>query len=619
MADTPTVIPGALILALMSLPPDEEEAVQPTGTETLFILDDELPEDQIDKAAEIVRRCPMAKYGTAQTAENQIVSLLLARDDLERGSGLSGLIAGAQTVRSPALVRYNTKAGSVFLPRNRIFSRETLRQLGDILEAVSPEPADASDDSASETVLAAYRDQEGCWNTLRCELPTADAEALFEEGGGGTGSESAAEWRFKDLRETEASLKALRETISRLAPRAGYRLTLHPYAPPEGKGQSLARILERIAELEIKASFLRGVEAPHTTLLRFTQAQLPALADFIESVPIADIDSGRVQYAFYASAGEPDGIHFLMYDPALVLTTRPFSEWSWRRDTEDAPIRYWVDPNWTQFYGRVSGGVKSKVFTPHNAVLHPTLHSYAPEDMDAYLRDIVARRLSSGEQNDAVRALLDDSRRAPGLVFTHSTETGFDIEIDVIDLDAFLPLRQRLDWINDNLLMNDPALVDQERMRQIAQSLYEGAAAQALLDEMGAQEEKAGKEAEAMIGRLSAKLDGLTGRFRAEFQASVEQAELMTGRIQTVAQRIAAIEAMLAEAEDLNAEAQIYTEGLAPIVADLEGYREEIEARLREALAEAETFVSSASVRLAMALQSIDTLSAELRRERGDA
>jgi len=311
-------------------------------------------------------------------------------------------------------------------------------------------------------------------------------------------------------------------------------------------------------------------------------------------------------------------VHFLMYDPALVLPSRPFSEWNWRKATKDPPVQYWVDPNWARIYGRDAISVRSKVFTPRNVVLHPTLQSYAPKDMDSYLRDLIARRLSSGDQNEPVHALLDDPRRAPGLIFSESTDPDFEVAIDVIDLDSFEPLRQRLDWINDNLLMNDPAFVNQDRIRLIAQSLFEGGAAQKLLHEMSAHEETAGREAEAMVGRLNDRLSVLSERFREEFNASVEQAELMTGRIETLALRIADIEAMLVEAEDLNVEAAIYTDALAPMSADIEIFRDEIEANLRATLEEAEAYVSSAETRLTLAHQSVDELVQRLKRVRGN-
>jgi hypothetical protein len=615
--DNPDLVSGGLILALMSLAPDAENVVQPAGPETLFVLDDAAPEDQVNQAAEIVRRCPMARFGAAETAQKDLVSLVLVRDELDRGSSLSGMIAGEQAVSAPALVRYETQAGSIFLPRDRTFSRETLRDLGLILNAVIPRPpSDEPEEVPLASVMGAYRGEEAGWHTFRCTLPARDARELMDVTESETFPEDGAAWCFQDLRETEASLEALLDTIGNAAPRAGYRLTLHPYSPSVQKGQNLANILERITELEIQAAFLHGMEAPQTVLLRFTRTQLPAMADFIESIPVDVIDAGHVHYAFYTSAGVPEGVHFLMYDPALVLPSRPFLEWDWRNATKDTPIQYWVDPNWARIYGRDVTGVRSKVFTPRNVVLHPTLQSYAPENMDTYLRDLVARRLSSGDQNEPVRALLDDPRCAPGLIFSESTDPDFEVEIDVIDLDSFEPLRQRLDWINDNLLMNDPAFVDQDRIQLIAQALFEGSAAKGLLAEMGAHEEAASREAEAMTSRMTDRLSVLSERFREEFNASVEQAELMTGRIETLASRVADIEAMLVEAEDLNVEAAIYTDSLAPMSADIETYRDEIEATLRATLEEAETYVSTAEKRLTQAHKSVDELVQRLKRVR---
>ena len=119
-----------------------------------------------------------------------------------------------------------------------------------------------------------------------------------------------------------------------------------------------------------------------------------------------------------------------------------------------------------------------------------------------------------------------------------------------------------------------------------------------------------------MTSRMTDRLSVLSERFREEFNASVEQAELMTGRIETLASRVADIEAMLVEAEDLNVEAAIYTDSLAPMSADIETYRDEIEATLRATLEEAETYVSTAEKRLTQAHKSVDELVQRLKRVR---
>jgi len=449
------------------------DPANPVGSECLVVIDGPDLPTQIDRASAIVRRCPMARFGAmAESAYDDPYIVIFLDDDPQRGSALGGLIAREDVEPGHVLARYNSAACPVFLPRNLTVPKLILRELGVVLRPF----ADLTEDEV-QVAFGAFSDRWGI-AAFQTTIPVDDARTMLEDE---TLIEEVS-WRFADLRESAEAAERMRAVFSELAPKPGYRLSLHEVHTRIKRNLSLEQIREAIAELEAHAALVQGLQAKQLRLLRFSTDQLPAMADFLLQVPVAEIDRGTVRYGYQASALEPQGTHFLLYDPDEVALHRPFPEWRWRARTTDTPIRYWVDPHWAEHYRGGANHVRSIVFTPYETVLHPTLHSFSSGDMDGYLRDLMVARFSGEEHNEPVGEMLKDRRRATGFVFNYSPDPEFEILVEVLDLDSFTPVRERLDWINDHLLLVDPSVVEPQRITQVAESLFEGQVAESLMD-----------------------------------------------------------------------------------------------------------------------------------------
>jgi hypothetical protein len=611
LEDHPSLEAGILLLLLHCAEEDSSaERAEPTGTEKLILLADERLEDRAREASALVKRCPMARLavvGDEEEPENTGL-VLLVQDDVARDSALAGLLVRIGSWPCDVMSRYETPAGPIFLPRTLTFDRSVVLAAGSALEALND-----PDQSESEQAYCVARMGATRW-VFRTDLPTREAREILSDDI----AEAGISWRFLDLKHSVEAETRLRETIGEVDPNAGYRLSLHDVRSRVDDGQSLARIQEKIADLGAQAALIRGLRSPQTTLLRFSRAQLPAMADFLSAAPVGDIDAGKILYGFQATADEPGGVHFLLYDPAEVQFERSFLEWTWRARTEDQPIRYWIDPHWAPFYTKRGAGVRSRVFTPKDTVLHPTLHSFAPEDMDAYLRGLIGRRISASDHNAEIRDLLEDPHLAVGLIFSRSREENFDIDIEILDLDRFTPLRQRLDWINDNLLMIDPAFVSQERMSEIAAALYEGRNAADLLAEMDARSQGLEVAAAQSEDGFAISIEGLAQRFAREFSAAVDQSDHMIGSIERVSARLKALETVLGEVLVLSANSEVEGEALEVIAADLEHHSEILEEGIIAKRRETTEFIEAAEKRLDEAQRTLADLKAKIGRVRDD-
>ena len=604
----PSLEAGALLLLLYCADAESGELAKHTGSEKLILLVDGRIEDQAFEASNLVKRCPMARLEVVagQEGSGETGILLLLQDDVKRSSALAGLLAREEVGPYDVLCRYDTPAGPIFLPQDLAFSRQVILDAGRVLEAIrDPSPVDI------EGAYCVARMGAARW-AFRTELPTQDARDFISDDIAGGG----VSWRYLDLKQSVEAEKRLRKAISVVDPNAGYRLSLHDVSPRVDDGQSLARIQEKIADLEAQEALVRGLRASQKTLLRFSRVQLPALADFLSAVPVGDIDTGKILYGFQATADEPGGVHFLLYDPAEVQMERSLPEWTWRARTEDQPIRYWVDPHWAEFYTKAGARVSSRVFTPRNTALHPTLHSFAPEDMDAYMRGLIRRRVSLGDHNSTIRELLDDPLRALGLVIGRSRDEAFDIVVEILDLDCFVPLRQRLDWINDNLLMVDPAFVSEERMSAIAAALFEGRNAAELLEEMNARAQALETAVAEDGDRFTASIDGLTERFAREFSAAINLSNGMIDNIGRLSTRLNTLERILADVHALSTSSYAAGEALEVIASDLERHRETLEEGVRTKRRETIEFVDATEKRLEEAQRTLVDLQAKIDRMR---
>lgn len=611
----PTPIVAAMEIAMRIIAPGSArevgtvERAARVGEECLIVLDADDTVKQIEQASMLVRRCPMTRLGVHEEAVSGAAYLVLhLDDDTDRRSTLGGLIAGGGFPAGRVLARYDSSAGPVFLPTDWTLPMAVLRDLGRVLASYT----DALENE--ETVaFGAFVDGD-VTTTFRTALPVKDAQTVL-------GSETPTEeivWRFLDLRESEEAAGRLRSVLADLKPRSGYRLSLHGIRDRVRGNVSLERILEAIAELEVHAALIQGLQSKQLRLLRFSAEQLPAMADFLSRVPIQEIDRGKIRYGFQATAMAPLGLHYLMYDPDELSLERPFPEWEWRERTNDTPIRYWVDPNWARHYGGGTGVVRSVVFTPHGTVLHPTLHSFSAGDMDGYLRALMLERFTGHHHSKALGEMLEDRSRATGFVFDRARDPDFEISVEVLDLESFKPVRQRLDWINDHLLLIDPSVVAPERITLVAESLFEGRVAESLLRETGARSSELKAASDAIDEHFLGQVGNIMKRVESEIVSMGERADDAVRFLEDLSARMVTLETLMDKEFRNFKSATREADNSDTVAADLETYRETFETRIRDGFEKTDRFVAEAEKRIEKARNGLTLLRTKLDSLRDD-
>jgi len=140
-----------------------------------------------------------------------------------------------------------------------------------------------------------------------------------------------------DLKSTPQAREQLAEAIKNAKPEVGYKLELRKGHQLEKADADRLSIMEKLIELENKLAYLNSVSQPKPLLLRFTQHQLPALADAIRSFPPNDVRKGYILYAFQATNSNPLGWHYLWFDPSATIMTEPYPAWRWTKLDSSQP------------------------------------------------------------------------------------------------------------------------------------------------------------------------------------------------------------------------------------------------------------------------------------------
>ncbi len=384
------------------------------------------------------------------------------------------------------------------------------------------------------------------------------------------------------LPDDEAHLR-LEEAWRRL-PKAGHQLEL--VSVSAASLDTPTRLIEQIRTLERKLALAMALRAPQFRLLRFTSRQTEAMVDALRRMPPEIIARGAIRYGFHATRNSPSGVHYLGWLDSEATPESHFGEHFWRAQTEDQPMRYWVDPAWARFYVDQAGRVKSRIMVPEGYRLSPTLHAFDQDDMDAVLRN----RLAEGHEVPDQPIYLVSPSKVAG--FTHS--------IEILDFAALKPLKTQVGWIS-NVLQVLPELhlaefveqaADLSVRRQILDNLSNGlkATRDGLL--------QAEAELEAMLnGRLgnyltmlSREVDALAdhmlrlGRLVEELTGESEQAErFVTAVANGTAGYSERIARLATDSSSLAAERKSLADGLVRTVAATDAFVETTGARLEVA------------------------------------
>jgi hypothetical protein len=245
---------------------------------------------------------------------------------------------------------------------------------------------------------------------------------------------------FHNLTKSDEAQKNLRAAIDATQQPIGYHLRLEPARDVVDSQQERVRLLEQLAEIEHDLEYLDSLGLVRPRLLRFTNEQLPALADFVRSFSIMQLKRGALLYAAKPIDADGGALHFLLTDPHQVPQEKldPLPRWD---INEHVPIRYWLDPFWARSY---LGAGDSLIFVPEGTALAPTMHPDTAKEMDSYMKEVVAQWFSGSGGMPAIPA-------RPLYVFEPHESADGHITLAVLDREAFLPLGEKLDWLNDHI------------------------------------------------------------------------------------------------------------------------------------------------------------------------
>lgn len=256
------------------------------------------------------------------------------------------------------------------------------------------------------------------------------------------------------------SSEDVKENLKRQIPRgtspeSGYRLRLEMAHYPEAltdtelkryddlyieQKKQCIRLTDRLAEL-------KGLKSPgRPILLCFNQSNLEYMAKVLSAYHPNDLRN--VLYAYHSpeelsttNTGEP--LHFL-YVPSDVYRQLNLALLECQKQT-NSKIIFWLDPRWARYYKDRS---KVEVFVPYGQLLTPPLHSWAIDDMDTYMKNIMGEIIKEDQIQSPIYFFLELPSSGNGI--------DHDISISVLDKAKFSAVvdAENIGWINNNLILN---------------------------------------------------------------------------------------------------------------------------------------------------------------------
>lgn len=506
------------------------------------------------RAAEILT--DLSFFGThtlaaGTTTADGAFDLFHVKTEAERKSALPSALAGDFFSDCTRLAAYSCHGAIVFLPPNFNPQTEALAHFCMLLEAGWPAffgsdlrrlydrlAAVIAEESANETTGATERRY-----TL---LGLADLE-FRSQVGYAPDAESLAGCEVFELRTSSERAAHLRDEIARAKPPIGYHLELRRTRYRDVSQVQFERLQRRQEEIEQQLAYLTSIAQPSPMLLRFTQRQLPALADLLRSYPGRVLEEGRIKYGFQATRLHPEGLHFLWIEPDVVMTEMdPLMRW---QKSDDLPMRFWLDPFWARYYH--GQGNPCLVFTPHGMALFPSMHAWDVGSMDAYMREIMGVWFHGSLDVRTIPA-------RPIYLFDGIADADAKIEITVLDFDGFQPLKARLGWMTDHLTILDDLGAErfiEELARMIKdRTIDEGMAARA--EEA---QHKFDHAADGVSGHVAEHTIALTRLITRELDRIIDETNTTTAQARALNERLLDLRALYETMAQVNREAETLT------------------------------------------------------------
>lgn len=512
------------VLYLAAKPVNADQALQARKLAVIVGAPDLVAE----LAAAATRRSRNAELIVGDEVDQNIAIIRLS-DLSDDGATVEGLRAGLGPKEGglKLLSPVETSGGTVFLAAGTGFEAGDLAVAGAVLRGlVGAGQLEADADLLLFSGVTAY--------VLPREAAFVPADEIFT-------APDTGEWLSLRKLDIVPSDAAATDLAARIADRrfpVGYRVALRPLPDRIRSDADVEQLREEIEEREAEIALIRALAAPQLRLLRFSDAQLPALVDGLRRMPPAMQRNANLTFATAFAAGRTGPAHFVMYDPALVAIEGHLPEFYWRGQTEDTPICYWVDPPSAAALTGAEG--EPLIFVPLRSHIDPPIASFGGHlgrTMRLVLGNIFA---------DAAEVLEDKTVR-PMFVFSPPCEAGFEIEVELLDAARFAPLHLQLRWINDHMLVRSPRLADDAVLTRLAEDLYEGEAARQLTDR--AQADLAALSAEWKTGAddLSARIGNLLDELADEISQSRDRVRRAVTFLSAARDRIDALDVVVAQ------------------------------------------------------------------------
>jgi hypothetical protein len=442
--------------------------------------------------AALVRRSRDARF----LVGGQGVALLDLSDDPARGATVAGLRASGLPPGATLLARHSLEAMSVWLPEGITFAEDMRETLSAVLNGLVEGRLLAP---GAELHLLTGQDGAGVAVVLPPDPVSIPAGQPVPEDqlvdaatlGMAIDPPQQPDEIGPALRLSVLTLhpepQAQRDLNTRLNDRAfplGYRISLAPVGAISRSDEDIERLRSEIEEREARIALIQALGRPQLRLLRFSDAQLPALVDGLRKMPRALRENAGLRYAATHAAGRAEPAHFVLYDPETVQFDGVLPEFYWRAVTEDHPIAFWLDPHAED--ARDGNPDEPRVFVPQGERILPYIDSFG-SSVKGTLQLVLGRLFADGS------AVLDAKGAEPAFVFralakdTDKTLGSDEIGVELVDLVRFAPLKISLRWINDHILASSPRTADPADLRELAETLYAGQLAQDMRKAMQAE------------------------------------------------------------------------------------------------------------------------------------
>jgi hypothetical protein len=140
--------------------------------------------------------------------------------------------------------------------------------------------------------------------------------------------------------------------------------------------------------------------------------------------------------------------------------TEAYPLWRWT-NLDKSNMRFWLDQFWARYYLDIDQDCL--VFVPENMTLFPVLHSWDTENMSQYMRQMMARWFHG-------QASVPELPTFPIYIFDEDKNNEGNINIQVLDREAFQPLNKQIGWLNDNLVIHNKINIE-DYVKDIAKDM----------------------------------------------------------------------------------------------------------------------------------------------------